>query len=140
MRSCAKDLRDYTVAQAILTDGVAFYGQDVPSVPDDLAFFRDTPSFDPQEFLGTTDLVETCGLQVLVRDITTATGQTRVDALYDFLRKINHVTIAGTRYQAVRLVSPPFALGRDADDVKTSGSAGRAVWSLNFLVTRDRTT
>lgn len=139
MSSCAKDLRDYTVAQAISTTESTFYGQDIPGEPDELTFFRDTPAFDPQQFLGSYDLVETCGLQVLIRANSDAAGQARVDALYDFLRKINNVTLGSVRYHTVNIVSPPFALGRDADDVKDTGSAGRASWSLNFLVIRDRT-
>lgn len=138
MSSCAKDLRDYTVAQGISTAASTFYGQDMPGTPDEVSFFRDTPAFEPQEFLGSTDLVETCGLQVLVRATSTDAGQTRVDALYDFLRKINHTVISGTRYHAVKITSPPFALGRDADSVKDTGSPGRPGWSLNFLVMRDR--
>lgn len=138
MSSCAKDLRDYTVAQGISTDATTFYGQDMPSEPAELSFFRDTPAFSPQLFFGSEALVESCGVQVLVRAATDAAGQTRVDALYDFLRKVNHTTIASTRYLTVQVTSPPFALGRDADDIQTGGGSGRAGWSLNFLVLRDR--
>jgi hypothetical protein len=138
MASTAAQLRDYYVLQGIGSAATSFYGQDMPSEPDELTFFRDSPAFAPQEFLGTTDLVETCGLQVLVRAASDAAGQTRADATYDFLRKINNVTLSGTRYLCVQASSPIFALGRDADDIKSSGASGRPAWSLNFLVQRDR--
>lgn len=137
MSSPAKDLRDYLVAQGISTAATTFYGQDMPAEPDEVTFVRDTPSFQPQEFMGTDAIVEQCGVQVLIRAASDAAGQTRVDACYASLRKINNATINGTRYQAVTVVSPPFVLGRDADDVKTSGGAGRPSWSLNFLAHRD---
>jgi hypothetical protein len=137
MSSPAEHLRDYLVAQAVSTSASTFFGGDTPANPAELTVVRDTPGLVPQEFMGSTDVMEQFGLQVIVRAETEAAGNTRVQAAYTALRRVCHQTISGTRYISLIPITPPFALGADEGHITSGGSPGRKLWSVNFLGQRD---
>lgn len=136
--SPAKHLRDALVAAGISTDATTFYGAEAPPLPDELSNVRDTPGLVPQDFMGSTESVETCGVQVLVRATSEAAGIARAWACYDYLRSLNAVSLGGVSYLAVIAISPPFSLGPDDASISSAGSEGRRLWSLNFLAQRQR--
>jgi hypothetical protein len=140
MSSPAHHLRDRLVAAGVSTAATTFYGAEVPGTPDELTFVRDTPGLVPQDFLdgGVGAVVETCGVQVVVRAASEAAGEARAWAVYDALRRLNAVTLSGVSYMAVWAISPPFALGADGTGVTAAGSEGRRQWSVNFLAQRQR--
>lgn len=138
MSSPAKHLRDALVAALVSTDATTFYGAEAPPFPDELTNVRDTPGLAPQDFLGSSAAVETCGVQVLVRATSEVAGIARAWAAYDYLRGLNAVTLGGVSYLAVLAISPPFALGPDDTGVTLQGSEGRRLWSLNFVAQRQR--
>jgi hypothetical protein len=140
MSSPARHLRDYLVAQGTSSAASTFYGDDLPSTPDELTFVRDTPGFVPQDFLDadTGAVVETLGVQVVVRAASEAAGEARAWAAYDKLRHVNAVTLGGIAYMAVWAISPPFAIGADGTGITAAGSEGRRQWSVNLLAQRQR--
>jgi hypothetical protein len=138
--SPARHLRDYLVAQGTSTAASTFYGADMPSSPDEVTFVKDTPGLVPQDFLDADvgAVVETLGVQVVVRAASEAAGETRAWAVYDKLRRIGTLTLGGVSYMAVWAISPPFALGADETGITAAGSEGRRQWSVNFLAQRQR--
>ncbi len=138
MSSPAQHLRDYLVLTGTSTASTTFYGGETPPLPDELTIVRDTPGLVPQEFMGQADIVESFGIQVVVRARSEAAGIARAWAAYDTIRKINSQTLSGVRYVAVWAISPPFAIGNDDAGITNAGSEGRRLWSVNFLGQRDR--
>jgi len=109
------------------TKGVDLFGGTMPAKPDNVISIYEHPGFEPERAMGRR-VVDVMNLQILVRNVTSAAGQTEAYGVYDLLDMFVGV-IEGVQYYSIMARQTPFSLGSDENN--------RVKWSCNYVVNKE---
>lgn len=125
-----EDVGTYIVANSLAQgEGVDLYANNAPASPDNLTVLTESTGFAPERTMGRIAL-EVVNLQVLVRDINSSNGESRIRAIFFLLDRFTGLLVpSGVRIAQMLARSSPFTLGQDEE--------GRYKYVVNFIVWRD---
>jgi hypothetical protein len=135
MASVYEDAADYIVANALAVKtgaGQNIWGGNMPSRPDFMIGVFEQPGPTSDWAMGRR-VIDEMTLQVLVRDVSTATARDRAFAIFSLFSSFNFLPLAqrvlnGVQYHTIMPKHPPYPLGQDENN--------RFRWSCHYAVKR----
>ena len=123
------DIATYLQTAGIGTVNKDIFCDDYPERPDNIVgLFQYAGS--PPETTHDRNEIEQPGLQVRVRNKTSALALAKIEAIIALLHMLTNTTLGTTDYLSIFVNQSPVPMGKDA--------VGRPEWVVNFTVKKNR--
>tara|TARA_R100001510_G_C7651440_1_gene209113 strand:+ start:1220 stop:1624 length:405 start_codon:yes stop_codon:yes gene_type:complete len=122
-------LNSASISTQDLTLGTNLFLSRMPESPDTCVALIQSGGTAPTDTFGTSfPILETPGIQTLVRSASYATGESLAVDVFKSLQSVENQTLTSTLYLKIEAEQSPFPVERDTQE--------RVVFSCNFLITK----